>query len=202
MRCESWMTSSPCTSTGTQRCPVNSSISGRSRFRKGTRTSSNSMPARAAGARPCRSGRPGRWGPCSGTAWPRATPAAGSADRVLRGADRRAREAVLDLLGAPRARDPVVLALEVPGDRGLERLLVRARPPARARARPWSSGRSTLLAAAHLERCERPAAPAGGEQACRRRGGGPGSLTGGSTPDSRPRSANRRSKVKLRPPRM
>ena len=38
--CESWTTSSPCTSTGTRRWPVRSSISGRSRFRNGTRTSS------------------------------------------------------------------------------------------------------------------------------------------------------------------
>src|SRR5215204_2295055 len=43
IRCESLMTSSPCTSTGTHVWPVNSSTSGRSRFRNGTLTSSKSI---------------------------------------------------------------------------------------------------------------------------------------------------------------
>src|SRR5919106_4668081 len=94
------------------------------------------------------------------------TPARGLAqqlDGALRGPDGRPREPELDLLRSPRARDPVVLALEVPGHSGLERLLVRTRRPAKLASGLGRSIRPPLARRADLEGRERPAAAGGPE---------------------------------------
>ena len=72
MRWESWITSSPCTSTGTQRWSVSSSTSGRSRFSAGhahlvVLDAQRAQPARHLPAAADAVGA----APCSGRAWPR-----------------------------------------------------------------------------------------------------------------------------------
>ena len=105
---------------------------------------------------------------------PRLPDAAQQAHGLLRGAHGRARHAVLELLRAPAARDPVVLALQVPGHGGLERLLVRARAPAELAARLGRAVGPPLARGADLVRRQRPGPAGGGEHAggrARGRGG-------------------------------
>src|SRR5688500_5188746 len=91
--------------------------------------------------------------------------------RALGCAERHARDPVLELLGAPRARDPLVLALHVPRDRGLERLLVRARAPAERSLRLRGPVGPAVPGRPHLRLRERPRAPAGTGQRRHRLGG-------------------------------
>src|SRR5918912_2569440 len=87
-------------------------------------------------------------------------PAARAARRpghVLERAERRARDPVLDLLGASSAGDPVVLALEVPADGGLEGLLVGTGPPAELPPRFGRAVGPPLARSTDLLRAERRA---------------------------------------------
>src|SRR5215207_10882784 len=95
---------------------------------------------------------------------------------ALEGPDRDPRGAGLKLLGAPRSRDALVLALEVPAHGRLERLLVRSRPPAELSARLRGAVGPPLAGGPDLERRERPALPARAEEAGGRARGAPREL--------------------------
>src|SRR5688500_1087379 len=94
--------------------------------------------------------------------------AAEQLDRALGRPDGGSRQAELDLLGAPRARDPFLLALEMPPYRRLQRVLVRARLPAELAAGLRRAVGPPLPGRAHLERGKRPA-PAARREHTRRR---------------------------------
>ena len=137
IRLESTITSRPSSSTGTWRWPVRSSISSRSRARQATRSVSNSTSCvRQLARHPPARAQPVRRR--AAAVQPRGHGTSSPSRRTAKPAARQPSGCRVPIRAQPPA-----LALAVPGDRRLDRLLVRPRRPAELAPRLASSGRST-----------------------------------------------------------